>query len=332
VLCDSFPQSTMWPFDNSTISEGDLRDLHGKVVIITGGYSGIGYSTTQFLARKGAKVYLATRNEEGTKEAMEMLKNEGLGDGTLHWLKLDLSDPRGVKSSAEEFMKKEDRLDILINNAAKGNGATSLTADGLRDMMVINYLSHFVFTETLLPLLVRTSKEENSDVRIISVSSEAHGRVQPTSFVGRENFNKEYGDSFMNELCTYGLSKLAIVLHIKHLQRRLNAQDAPIICMTLHPGVVMTPLVTRSANEKPLIFRLFLKFIAHTLFTSTRKGAMNSAYTAASPEVRAKAESFKGAFLYPIGVITDASPQARDERLMDELYATTLDILKELGV
>lgn len=59
---------------------------------------------------------------------------------------------------------------------------------------------------------------------------------------------------------------------------------------------------------------------------------MNSVYTAASPEVRAKAESFKGAFVYPIGAVVDPSPQARDERLMNELYGTTLEILKELGV
>ena len=82
------------------------------------------------------QVYLATRNEEATKESMERLTEEGVGDGSLRWLKLDLLDPHAVKGSAEEFMKKEDRLDILstlhlaltpflllifnvVNNAAK---------------------------------------------------------------------------------------------------------------------------------------------------------------------------------------------------------------------
>lgn len=59
------------------------------------------------------QIYLATRNEQGTKEAMEKLKMEGLGDGSLHWLKLDLEDPHSAKSAAEEFLKKEERLDIL---------------------------------------------------------------------------------------------------------------------------------------------------------------------------------------------------------------------------
>ncbi len=72
------------------------------------------------------QVYLATRNEEATKESMERLKAEGLGDGSLHWLKLDLLDPHGVKNSAEEFMKMEDRLDILsmlCAESAKKNSA-----------------------------------------------------------------------------------------------------------------------------------------------------------------------------------------------------------------
>jgi hypothetical protein len=58
-------------------------------------------------------VYLATRNEQGTKDAIRQLEKEGVNDGSLHWLKLELGDPRSAKSAAEEFLKKEDRLDIL---------------------------------------------------------------------------------------------------------------------------------------------------------------------------------------------------------------------------
>lgn len=70
----------------------------------------------------------------------------------------------------------------------------------------------------------------------------------------------------------------------------------------------------------------------YMFFVPTRQGAMNSAYAAASPGVKAKARDFKSAYVAPIGVIADPSPQARDERLMDELYGTTLEILKELNV
>lgn len=116
----------------------DLADLTGKVAIVTGGKrvefcacpnaerrtyqgsryensSGIGYTTVQNLARHGAKVYIGARSEERAKAAIERLRAEGLepGNGELEWLALDLSDPRKVKESAEAFLGKEDRLDIL---------------------------------------------------------------------------------------------------------------------------------------------------------------------------------------------------------------------------
>ncbi|KAF9442867.1 NAD(P)-binding protein [Macrolepiota fuliginosa MF-IS2] len=328
----------MWPFNKQRhISEEDLGDLHGKVTIITGGYSGIGYSTTQFLVRKGARVYLATRNEQGTKEAIERLEKEGIGEGSLHWLKLDLEDPRSAKNSAEEFLKKEDRLDILATVGltevpARAFGPFNMTKDGLRDSMAINYLGHLVFTENLLPLLIQTSKQEGSDVRIIGVSSRAHTMIAPTSFVGKDNFNKSYGTSVVSDLHTYGLSKLANIQYTKRLQRRLDAQDAPIICISIHPGVVMTPSISNFLANRGPVVKQILSFLVSITFVSARQGAMNSAYAAASPEVRAKAETFKGVYLEPIGQVVKPSPQAEDERLGNELHDTTLEVLKELGL
>ncbi|KAJ3573514.1 hypothetical protein NP233_g2381 [Leucocoprinus birnbaumii] len=323
----------MWPFAGQRrISEDDLADLHGKVVIITGGYSGIGYYTTQFLARKGAKVYLATRNEEGTKDAIARLEKDDTGDGSLHWLKIELADPHSAKSAAEEFLKKEDRLDILINNAGKAVGPYGLTEDGLRDSMAINYLGHFIFTETLLPLLIQTSKQEGSDVRIINLSSRGHTLVSPTSFSGKEIFNKTWGPSWRDDLATYGLSKLANILHTKHLQRRLNKQKADIICISIHPGAVMTPNVQKFLNNRSPLSRPFFRLLLSLIFGPMREGAMNSAYTAASPEVKATAEAFKGAYVDPVGKFANPSAAAREERMENELYDTTLEILKELEV
>ncbi|KAJ3573515.1 hypothetical protein NP233_g2380 [Leucocoprinus birnbaumii] len=323
----------MWPFQSQRqISEEDLGDLHGKVVIITGGYSGVGYCTTQFLARKGAKIYLATRNEEGTKEAIQKLENEGIGDGSLHWLRIELSDPRSAKSAAEEFLQKEERLDILINNAGKVAGPYGLTKDGLQDTMTINYLSHFVLTENLLPLLIKTSKQEGSDVRVVNLASSGHTAVSPTSFAGKECFNKDWGPGFNKEMSTYGYSKLANILHTKHLQRRLNEQQVDIICVAIDPGMVRTPNIQKLANSVSSIMRMMMQFIFIFALVPMRQGAMNSVYTAASPEVKVKAEAFKGMYVTPVGKITDPSPAAREQRLENELYDTTLEILKELDV
>ncbi|KAG6811832.1 hypothetical protein H0H92_005629 [Tricholoma furcatifolium] len=93
----------------------DIVDLKGKVIIVTGGNKGIGYGTVQHLARGGAKVYLAARNEERARIAIETLREGGFepGNGDVAWLELDLSDPRSAKHSAEKFLTMEKRLDVL---------------------------------------------------------------------------------------------------------------------------------------------------------------------------------------------------------------------------
>lgn len=114
----------------------DLPDLSGKVIIVTGGKcvcsgrkpfsiltytqsAGIGYATVKHLARKGAKVYMAARNKTRAEEAIAKLKQEGLGpgNGEVIWLELDLIDPRNAKTTAQEFMRKEKRLDILSKSS-----------------------------------------------------------------------------------------------------------------------------------------------------------------------------------------------------------------------
>jgi hypothetical protein len=168
---------------------------------------------------------MASRKEEGYKDAMNRLEAAGLGDGSVHWLQLDLSDPRLASKSAREFLKREDRLDILsklptpsrimwrkteatieksitqpsrppnsfpfppILKTCRGFGPYYKTKDGIQEAMAtkyvplgygailpicahpsFSYLSHFIFAEILLPLMINTSKEEGSDVRILNVS------------------------------------------------------------------------------------------------------------------------------------------------------------------
>ncbi|TFK39597.1 NAD-P-binding protein [Crucibulum laeve] len=316
-----------------SVGEEDLVDLAGKVALVTGGNTGIGYGTIQFLARKGAKVYMAARSESRALAAIKQLESEGINEGSVHWLKTDLSDLRSLKASAEEFKQKENRLDILVNNAAIGAvGPYSLDENGLRNVMVVNHLSHFVLTEALLPLLKETARQESSDVRIINVTSMAHSRVNVTTFEGKESLNKEYGDTFNGYLDTYGYSKLANILHVKELQSRLDSENVPIICMAVHPGPVNTVGAKGFLSSVPYIGKLLGGFLGRMFFTSWRTGAMTSAFAAASPAVRAKKDLYKGAYLVPIAQVTQPSKCALDERLAKELYTTSVEVIKEVGV
>ncbi|KAG2104982.1 hypothetical protein BD769DRAFT_1695732 [Suillus cothurnatus] len=176
----------------------DLPDLSGKVILITGGNAGIGYSTVKHLARRGAKVYMAARNQTKAEEAISQLKAEGLGpgNGDITWLELDLKDPRNAKKAAEEFMKQEKRLDVLIHNAAILLESYAMTPDGIQEIVMVNVISHIVLTRSLQPLLDQTATEPNSDVRIVVVGSEAHKFVSgDPHFRNLDDLNKELKSS-----------------------------------------------------------------------------------------------------------------------------------------
>ncbi|GJJ14368.1 hypothetical protein Clacol_008632 [Clathrus columnatus] len=137
----------------------DIPDLTGKVIVVTGAYSGIGYETAKELLRKNAKVYFACRDSQKTKETVRTLTNElkketidggsgpGLGEGVV--LELDLSDLNNVKRAAMEILSNEERIDVLINNAG-------------------------VMLTLLIPALERSTQHYKEKARVINVSSAAH--------------------------------------------------------------------------------------------------------------------------------------------------------------
>ncbi|KAF7354217.1 NAD-binding protein [Mycena venus] len=317
-----------------SIREEDLVDLNGKVVLVTGGNTGIGYATVQMLARRGARVYMGARNGVRAAEAIERLKAENMGDGSVHWLELDLSDSRLASQAAKEFLQREDRLDILINNAGvqPNEHPFKLTADGLLDIMVINHISPFVLTEALLPLMKRTAAEPGSDVRIVNVTSYRHTDVAPETLASKEALNLNLGDSTMDKVYTYGHTKLANILHIKALQTRLTAEGVCITCLAPHPGIIATLGSHRAMESAPLGWFL-TRVIAPLFFKSSREGAMPVVFAAAGPEVIGPEHAkYKGAYLTPMDVVATPSKSAQDPRLQKELYETTERIVRELGL
>ncbi|KAJ4478406.1 NAD-P-binding protein [Lentinula aciculospora] len=329
------------------ITDDDLTDLRGKVAIVTGGNTGIGYATIQFLMRQGAKVYMGARNEDKAKAAIKELEaelpkdtNAANSGGSVHWLQLDLSNPGLVKEAAAGFLRKEERLDILVNNAAATSGPYKPREDGFTETMVVNHISPFLFTETLLPLLKSTAALDDSDVRIVNVTSVYHTRVKVESFVGKYSLSKDYGDTTSGNLYMYGVSKLANILYIKHLQAQLNAESSRITCIAVHPGTVSTDGVKKFFSSVRF-FGLFLRMIVMPLiFVSWTQGAMNSVFAAAGKDVAAAREStnearkrmYEGVYLIPIGKITEPSENAKDKRLQKELYETTKEVLRDIGL
>jgi len=225
----------------------NIPDLTGKVIIVTGGNSGLGYESVKAFAEKGAEVILASRSVEKG----ELAKKEiGEVKGNISVLKLDLMDFSSIKSFALKFKEKYKRLDVLLNNAGIMTTPYFLTKDGLEAQIGTNHFGHFALTGLLFGLIKNTPGS-----RIVNVSSMAHKQ-------GKMDFNNllfENGKGY-SPIKSYGRSKLANLLFTYELQRRIEANGIKSIAVAAHPGVSNTNLA-RYLEDK-LIFKILMPLMS----------------------------------------------------------------------
>ncbi|SJL06996.1 uncharacterized protein ARMOST_10338 [Armillaria ostoyae] len=205
-----------------------------------------------------------------------------------------------------------------------GAGILHLTSDGLSDSrpadsMVINHMSPYLFTKTLLPLIESTALHPGSDVRIVDVSSVAHRWVPNPRYDSLDAFNDDFANIWKPKTNLYGYTKLVNVLWTKELQRSFNRANIPILAMTIHPGNVMS--VSDVWND----YKLGLFAVLHQPI----RWGYTPAWTAASRAIAEDRRKYTGAYLVPFGVIEEASENAWREDLAKDLLATTDAVLKQ---
>ncbi|KAF7357511.1 NAD(P)-binding protein [Mycena sanguinolenta] len=309
----------------------ELPSMAGKVIIVTGSSSGIGFASLQHLCRMGAKVYMATPDGDRTQEALKRVEQEGRepGMGQVLWHELELSDPRSAKASAERFMARETKLDVLINNAAliTDLGNPQLNADGIQDNMAINYLGPYVFTKTLLPLLEATASD-GKDVRIVNVGSDGHKYVKFLEYGSKEAWNYKLRWSLLPTLERYKYSKLAVHLWTNYLAKRLTEKKSPITVLIVHPGAILSDGAIRSLKTLP--FPRFWIFLMGLMMHPQTLGAHTSVFAACS--TKDSPHIFHGAYICPPNVSTKQDPKALDENKQTELAEFTENLLEELGI
>lgn len=311
----------------------EIPDLRGRVFIVTGGSSGIGYATVQHLVRRGGRVYMAARNEEKARTAIDHLEPEP-GVEEVCFLKLDLSDPREARKAALEFISKERRLDVLINNAAMPRSPYSKTHEGIQDIMMVNHISPFVFTMSLLPLLEETAKHSQSDVRVVNVSSDGIMFLKRgIRFRNLDDFNDEHNGEFAPDLARYCRSKLANILFTMALQKRLDTRNVPILALALNPGLVCTDGVLNDVRSQPPIISHIFTMVIRALWAAPSRGALTSIFAATAPVVRDQPQLYGGAYLQPPGKLgRPPNADARSLELAEELWDTTERLLRDIGV
>lgn len=235
--------------------------MSGKVVIVTGANSGIGYATALELARRGAKVILGCRDDQKGKDAaaaiIKATKNKA-----VKYIYLDLSSLKSVRAFVEEFKNTEAKLDVLINNAGASGMGKKMTEDGIIRDMQVNHFGPFLLTVLLTPMLIKSAPS-----RIVIVSSMLH------KFGTIEGINEEGRYGYLQAYCN---SKLCNVLFSNELARRLEGTGVDV--NSLHPGQVNTSLYRATLLEK------LRSLVLYTFFKSPEEGAQTSLYLAVSDE------------------------------------------------
>jgi len=214
------------------MSEFELSKMpsqKGKIAVVTGANTGLGYETALGLASKECKVIMACRNKDKAEQAMADIRKE-VPNADLEFIKLDLNSLKSVREFAKVYSEKHDKLDLLINNAGLMIPPLMRTEEGFESQFGVNYLGHFLLTNLLFPIIKKTDK-----ARVVSLSSIAHksGRIQ----FDDPNWQNSYSRSD-----AYSQSKVACLMFAYELQRKLNNLSSNVISVAAHPGVSDTEL------------------------------------------------------------------------------------------
>ena len=253
--------------------ERDVPDLSGKVAIVTGANSGIGYEAVKVLAAKGAHVVMACRSVDKCSSAVENIRRE-VERASLTIMKLELGDLSSVRGFAAAFKEEHNTLDILCNNAGIMQAPKGLTVDGFETHLGVNHLGHFALTGLLINTILNTKGS-----RVVTVSSNAHK-------MGRFDFEDLNLDKSYGRLSAYARSKLANLLFAYELQRILESYGSSTISVATHPGYAATNLQSTGpgmGGGKILVW--LYKLLNRVLAQSASMGSLPILYAATAKDV-----------------------------------------------
>ena len=295
-------------------SVADMPSQKGRIFLVTGGTSGMGFEDAKALAAAGAQVVIAARNPQRGQETIDLIKQE-VPNAQVQFERVDLADLSSVRALGKRLTSAVPRLDGLINNAAiMAPPQRGASADGLELQFATNYAGHFLLTAELLPLLRKSDAP-----RVVTLSSIAAGR-------GSINFDDLQSSQAYNPFAAYAQSKLACLMFAFELQRRSDAAGWGIQSMAAHPGIAVTELVARgpgldseqgrqwSANRNNM--QTAAQGAVPTLYAATAAEARGGSYYGPTGE-----QEIRG----PLGIATIPTP-AKDAAAAARLWTITEEI------
>ena len=248
----------------------DMQDQSGRVIVITGSNSGVGYESAVAFAQKGARVVMACRSLDKAEGArQELLKRAP--NARVDLLPLDLGSLESVHRFAATLNASYDRLDILMNNAGIMAPPYGKTTDGFETQFGTNHLGHFALTGLLLRKLLETAHS-----RIVTVSSSAY-------LLGCIHFDDLQSEKRYSATAAYSQSKLSNMLFGQELQRKFDAVRAEVISVISQPGYAITNLQKEQTGIMNYTFYPLLKW---AMSQPADLGATYQLYAAAAPDAR----------------------------------------------
>ncbi|KAI3320531.1 short-chain dehydrogenase [Xylariaceae sp. AK1471] len=291
------------------LTEHNLNTQEGKVFIVTGANTGLGKELTKILYSKHAKVYVAARSEAKAMAAIEDVRRlYPASKGDLVYLGLDLSDLATIKKSADDFLAKEQRLDVLWNNAGvmvPPSGST--TVQGYELQHGVNNIATFLFTRFLYPTMIATasSAPENS-VRVVWVSSAAaEGAPKPAIDFSNMDYKRDEG-----QWQKYQRSKAGTIIHACEAARRSQREGDRVLHVSLHPGVFPTDLQRTMPGWQSRLVKMLGK--------EPKYGGYTELFAGLDPSVQ------NGAFVGPYGRLDKARKDLCDEGLGRQYWEWTV--------
>jgi NAD(P)-dependent dehydrogenase (short-subunit alcohol dehydrogenase family) len=267
----------------------DIPDLSGKVIIVTGGSSGLGKESVHQLAKHNPeRIFLSARTAARGNAAIAEIENATPSiKGKITFLEMDLASFSSVQKAAKSFTEQASRLDILMNNAGGMGQNVGLTEDGYEVHFGCNYMGPALFTRLLLPILQKTAELPSSDVRVIDVSSEAFKQAPPEGIL----LAKVKTDlSNIGSFARYGQSKLAGYYHTYNCAQQFEN----ILFVALHPGAVNTGILDAFRKRRPYLGAV-AAVLAGWLLTNVHQGARAQLWASTAP----KKDIRNGAFYNP---------------------------------
>ena len=286
-----------------------MPDQHGRLAVVTGANTGLGFETARMLAARGASVVLAARDVDKAKDAAARIAETvpGADLGIQH---LDLSSLESVRGAADALGARHPRIDLLINNAGVMYTPKRTTRDGFELQFGTNHLGHFALTGLLIEQLLAVPGS-----RVVTVSSVGH-RIR-----ARINFDDLQFERSYNRVAAYGQSKLANLMFTYELDRRLSGKT---IAVAAHPGGANTEL----GRNMPAAVRGVAVPLVGLLAQSAAMGALPTLRAATDPAAAGGQYYGPGGFLQTRGypTLVESSRQSHDEAVQRRLWAVSEEL------